>query len=250
MAGSFRRHWTAILPLAERILVNSRAVEKDIRAFCRGLGRDPGEIVLVRPGCDLSGVEAALDLPAGLAKGKFVLFVGTIEPRKGHDMILDVWRRLLEKGVPQRHGFTLVLAGQRGWKVDDLIRRLGDPAFAGSLLHLPATDDATLAALYRDTAFCLLPSLYEGFGMPVIEAFARGKAIIASDAGALPEVVGGLSPCLPPDDRAAWFATLEQWIEDEHAWAPYEAAIRASFKPVTWDSAAAEIFEAAVEVRP
>ncbi|HEY2892381.1 MAG TPA: glycosyltransferase family 1 protein [Dongiaceae bacterium] len=250
MAGSFRRHWTAILPLAERILVNSRAVEADIRAFCRGLGREPGEIVLVRPGCDLSGVEAARDLPAGLAKGRYVLFVGTIEPRKGHAMILDVWRRLLEKGVPQRHGFTLVLVGQRGWKVDDLIRRLDDPVFAGSLLHLSATDDATLAGLYRDAAFCLLPSHYEGFGMPVIEAFARGKAIIASTAGALPEVVGGLSPCLPPDDSAAWLAMLEQWIEDERARAPYEAAIGETFRPVTWDSAATEIFDAALEIQP
>jgi len=117
-------------------------------------------------------------------------------------------------------------------------------------LHLPATDDAALAALYRDAAFCLLPSLYEGFGMPVIEAFARGKAIIASNAGALPEVVGSLSPCLPPDERAAWLAMLEQWMEDERAYAPYEAAIRASFKPVGWDQAAAEIFAAALEIRP
>jgi len=250
MAASFRRHWAAILPLAERILVNSRAVEADIRAFCRSLGREPGEIVLVRPGCDLSGVAPASNLPAGLEKERFILFVATIEPRKGHDMILDVWRRLLEKGVPQRRYFKLVLVGQRGWKVDELMQRLGDPAFTGTVLHLPATDDAALAALYRDAAFCLLPSLYEGFGMPVIEAFARGKAIIASNAGALPEVVGSLSPCLPPDERAAWLAMLEQWMEDERAYAPYEAAIRASFKPVGWDQAAAEIFAAALEIRP
>ena len=230
--------------------MNSRTVEADIRAFFRSLGREPGEIVLVRPGCDLSGVAPALDLPAGLAKGRFILFVATIEPRKGHDMILDVWRRLLEKGVPQRLGFTLVLVGQRGWKVDELMHQLGDPAFTGNVLHLSATDDGSLAALYRDAAFCLLPSLYEGFGMPVIEAFARGKAIIASNAGALPEVVGSLSPCLPPADGAAWLAMLEQWIGDERAYAPYEAAIRASFKPVCWDRAAAEIFAAALEIRP
>ena len=63
--GLVNRHWAAILPLAERILVNSRAVESDIHAFCRILGRAPGEIVLVRPGCDLSGAEASPDLPAG-----------------------------------------------------------------------------------------------------------------------------------------------------------------------------------------
>ena len=245
VADRVRRHWAAVLPLAERILVNSRTVERDIRAYCRTLGREPGEIVLVHPGCDLSGVAAAPNLPAGLAKGQFALFVGTIEPRKGHGMLLDVWRRLLEKGVPQRSAFRLVLVGQKGWKVDDLMRRLGDGAFAGSLMYLPTADDAILAALYRDCAFCLLPSLYEGFGMPVIEAFARGKAIIASSAGALPEVVAGLSPCLPPEDSEAWLAMLEQWVEDERARAPYEAAIHSSFTPLSWTDAAAETFAAA-----
>ena len=236
--------------MAERILVNSRFVERELRAFGRSLGCEPGDIVLVRPGCDLSGVDAAPELPAGLAKGRFALFVGTIEPRKGHDMILDVWCRLLDKGVPQRRDFKLVLVGQRGWKVDGLMHRLDKPVFAGNLLHIAGADDATLAALYRDAAFCLLPSEDEGFGMPVIEAFARGKAIIASDAGALPEVVGGLSPCLPPGDSAAWFALLEHWIEDARARAPYEAAIGERFRPVTRDLAAAEIFDAAVEIRP
>lgn len=245
VADRVRRHWTAVLPLAERILVNSRTVERDVRAYCRALGREPGEIVLVHPGCDLSDVAAAPNLPAGLTKGRFALFVGTIEPRKGHGMLLDIWRRLLEKGVPQRSAFTLVLVGQKGWKVDDLMRRFADSAFAGNLMHLPASDDGMLAALYRDCAFCLLPSLYEGFGMPVIEAFARGKAIIASSAGALPEVVAGLSPCLPPEDREAWLVMLEQWIADERARAPYEAAIRTSFRPVGWGEAAAETFAAA-----
>jgi len=251
VAGAFRRHWTTILPLAERILVNARVVEADIRAFCLTLGREPGEIVprdivIVRPGCDLSGIEPAAGLPAGLAKGRFALFVGTIEPRKGHRMILDVWCRLLEQGVPQRHGFKLVLAGQWGWKIDDLRRRLATPGtFAGSVLHLAEADDALLAALYRDCAFCLLPSLQEGFGMPVIEAFAQGKAIIASNAGALPEVVDGLSPCLDPADEAAWLAMLARWIEDEKARAPWEDAIRRSFTPVSWDQAAAENFAAA-----
>src|SRR5689334_17439187 len=66
VADRVRRHWTAVLPLAERILVNSRTVERDVRAYCRALGREPGEIVLVHPGCDLSDVAAAPNLPAGL----------------------------------------------------------------------------------------------------------------------------------------------------------------------------------------
>ncbi len=58
-----------------------------------------------------------------------------------------------------------------------------------------------------------IPPHYEGFGLPVIEAFAHGKPVLASNGGALPETVAGAFPCLPPDDQAAWETTLAEWIE-------------------------------------
>jgi glycosyltransferase involved in cell wall biosynthesis len=245
VATLFQRHWTAMFPTADRVLVNSRRVEADIRAFCREAELGLGEIVLVRPGCDLVRPDPVFALPMGLEPGKFALFVGTIEPRKGHAMLIDVWRRLLAQGVPQRRGFKLVFAGRPGWDVDDVLRQIADGAsFRGTLLHLSGIDDGTLAGLYRDAAFCLFPSVYEGFGMPIVEAFAHGKAVIASTGGALPETVGALSPCLPAGDRQAWLTTIQRWIEDNDARAPYEARIRASFAHPDWDQAAAKIFEA------
>src|SRR5262249_37419761 len=159
---------------------------------------------LVRPGHDLSGVAPAQSLPAGLEPGRFALIVGTVEARKGHAMILDIWQRLVDKGLPQSRDFSLVVVGRPGWLVADLVRRLGDPAaFAGTVLHLTGTDDADLARLYRDCAFGLLPSRYEGFGMPLIESFACGRTMIVSNAGSLPEVAGQFAPCLPAADAAA-----------------------------------------------
>ena len=127
------------------------------------------------------------------------------------------------------------------------LHQLADASsFQGTLLHLSGIDDSTLAGLYRSAAFCLFPSAYEGFGMPVVEAFAHGKAMIASTGGALPETVGSLSPCLPATDRQAWLTTIQRWIEDEDARKPYEAKIRASFTQPDWNQAATKIFEAAV----
>jgi glycosyltransferase involved in cell wall biosynthesis len=246
VATLFRRHWTAMFAIADRILVNSRRVEADIREFCRQTHIAAGDIVLVRPGCDLIEPDPGQKIPAGLEPGKFALYVSTIEPRKGHAMLIDVWRQLVADGIPQRRGFKLVLAGRPGWNVEAVMRQIADSsAFQGTLLHFATADDRMVSGLYRDAAFCLFPSYYEGFGVPIVEAFAHGKAVIASTGGALPETVGSLSPCLPIDDRQAWLTAIRAWIEDESLRRPWEQKIHASFSHPRWAEAAARIFEAA-----
>jgi len=151
--------------------------------------------------------------------------------------------KLLEAGIAQRARFKLVFAGRKGWMVDDLMRDLRrDPRIARTLQVLPDADDATVAALYRDAAFCLYPSRYEGYGLPLVEAFRHGKAVLASTGGAVPEVVGGFSPCLDPTDGEAWRRMLETWIEDPAARAVYETRIRASFRHPDWDESARTFF--------
>ena len=61
-----------------------------------------------------------------------------------------------------------------------------------------------LAALYDGAAFCVYPSMYEGYGLPIVEAFARGKAVIASNRGSIPEIAAAFAPCLDPTDEEAW----------------------------------------------
>ncbi len=243
----FRRHWTAMFPTADSILVSSRTVAADIRAFCGKAAIGLGRIAPVRPGYDPMRTDPAFALPSGLEPGKYALFVGTIEPRKGHAMLLDVWRRLLAEGLPQRRRFKLVFVDRPGWQVENVLRQIADgAAFQGTLRHFAGVDDATLAGLYRDAAFCLYPSIYEGFGLPVIEALAHGKAVIVSTGGAVPEAVGALSPCLPASDSQARLTTLRRWIEEPNARAPYEKKISETFAHPIWDEAAAKVFEAAL----
>jgi glycosyltransferase involved in cell wall biosynthesis len=236
---------------ADLVICNSRRIEADVRAWCEAQGIALHATAVCRLGADIgvcggAGVEMSdttASLPAGLERDHYALFVSTIEPRKGHRLIYDVWVKLLDAGIPQRAGFRLVFAGREGWMVDDLMRDLRlDPRLAGTLVVLTDASDATVAALYRDAAFCLYPSRYEGYGLPLIEAFWHGKAVLASTGGAVPEVVGDFSPCLDPTDTEAWQHMLETWIGDPSARLPYETRIRMSFCPRSWEEAAEEFF--------
>jgi len=245
-AAAFQRYWNAMFSMADRILVTAHCVESEMRDYCANAGIGLVETRVVPLGYDPPRQRSGAPLPRGLEPRQFALFVSTIDPRKGHALLIRLWARLLAEGVPQRHRFKLVFVGRRGWGVDALLRHID--AFAAlepSLVHLEEHDDNGLSAFYDSAAFCVFPSLYEGFGLPIIEAFAHGKAVIASNGGTLPETVGTLSPCLDPVDEEAWFVTLKSWIENPEARALYETRIQDSFSWPNWSEAAARIFEAA-----
>ena len=235
----FRSYWNTMFALADPVIVNSQRVRSDILQYCRVNAIPIRKIEVVPLGHDLRASADNHRLPPGLEVGRFALVVATIEPRKGHGMLLQVWQRLLDEGVPQRHRFNLVFVGRPGWKVEELLRRIEEASKPGGmLLHLQDLPDAELPGLYRGAAFCLLPSTSEGYGLPIIEAFSFGKAVLASSGGALPELVGDLSPCLDPTDAEAWYLVLRRWIEDPGARRAYEQRIRSSFSHPTWHEAA------------
>jgi glycosyltransferase involved in cell wall biosynthesis len=241
-----RRYWAAAFATADVVVVNAHAIAADVAAYCERTGVTLGQLSVV-PLASMSSDRTALaaGLPAGLSPGRYALFVSTLEPRKGHGLLHRVWLDLLATGVPQAHDFKLVFVGRVGWMTEDLVIALrSDQRLQGSLIHLAQVGDAELAALYRNAAFCLYPSLYEGFGLPLVEAFVHGKTVLSSNAGALAEVAGEFALTLDPHDEAAWLFNLRQWIEAPAARAPFETAIAARFTPRSWDEAAAELFAA------
>lgn len=241
----FREHYHVAFPTADLVVFSARKIEADARDYCAGHGLAIGETRVVPLGADsvAPGGSAQAPLPAGVEAGCYALFVSTIEPRKGHRLLYEVWLHLLAEGVPQTHSFKLVFVGRPGWLIADLVEKLErDPRLQGTIVILPDVDDRQLAALYAGAAFCLYPSTYEGYGLPIIEAFFHGKAVLASTGGAIPEVVGEFSPCLDPADADIWYLTLKRWIVDPNARAPYEDAIRRSFRHPTWEEAATIFF--------
>lgn len=133
----------------------------------------------------------------------YALFVGTIEPRKGISLLVEAMNRVRET----RPELQLVIAGPRGWGE---VSGLGEPW----VRELGTVGDDDLDALYRRASLCAVPSRYEGFGLPALEAMARGCPLLASNTTSLPEVVGDAGVLLPVDDPEAWSAAIGEVLDD------------------------------------
>ena len=162
------------------------------------------------------------------------MLVSTIEPRKGHRLIQSVWSKLIEEGIPQRLDVTLVLVGRPGWMVDELLDAL---SASERIVILEEVNDDELAELYDGTDFCIYPSEYEGYGLPIVEALSRRKAVIASNVGVVPELESSLLKRLPHDDEGAWCAAIREWLL-----APPDPRRAAEFRHPTWQEAASIVF--------
>lgn len=134
----------------------------------------------------------------------YFLFVGTIEPRKNLVRLIDAFG-LFARDTP---GVNLVLAGQRGWKCEDIYARAARPDVAGRTLILDYVSEETLPSLYSHALACVYPSLFEGFGFPVVEAMACGTPVLTSATTSLGEIGEGAALLVDPMDTAAISAGL------------------------------------------
>jgi len=218
-----------------------------VRDYCASQGIVPCSLRLVALGSAPPVPAPATVLPQGLRAGHYALFVSTIEPRKGHGMLLEVWQKLAAAGVLQERDFHLVLVGRQGWQVENEMQAITALTKSGRVRHFAKAHDETVAALMEGAAFCVYPSQSEGFGLPVVEAFVRGKAVLCSNGGSLPEVAGDLALCIDPQDAAAWEAMLRRWIEQPEVVRVWEEKIRREFSLRTWDHVAADMIKAALD---
>jgi glycosyltransferase involved in cell wall biosynthesis len=160
--------------------------------------------------------EPAGPLPEGVEPG-FILSVGTIEPRKNYPRLLAAYRQLRRShlpfiingrpGVPQ-----LVIAGRPGWAYGDTLQRITSEPGVRYLGHV---DEPTLSALYDSASMLAFPSLYEGFGLPLLEAMSRGLPAVVGEAGSLPELAMGAAITVKADDVGEIANALERLLADE-----------------------------------
>ena len=174
------------VPLVLRAATRVIAVSEFTRAELAELIRVPEAKIRVVP----NGVEDVFRPDGPAAEGDYVLAVGTLEPRKNLTRLAEAARRT---------GAELRVVGARGWGDVQLdgVRWLGEPP------------DEELARLYRGAAVVAYPSLYEGFGIPVLEAMACGAPVVTSAGGATEEIAGGAAVLVDPLDPAAIAAGLE-----------------------------------------
>jgi glycosyltransferase involved in cell wall biosynthesis len=167
---------------------------------------------------------------------RYVLSVGTIEPRKNLTSLLEAYRSL-RNGEPE---FGLVIVGKKGWLYADFFRRLHELGLENEVVFPGFVPDEDLPALYSAADLFVFPSLYEGFGLPVLEALACGTPVVASNAASLPEVAGDAALLVDPSNVEALVRAMQDVLnssalqEDLRARGPRQAA------KFTWQRAARE----------
>jgi alpha-1,3-rhamnosyl/mannosyltransferase len=147
-----------------------------------------------------------------LASRGYCLFVGTIEPRKNLNALLDAFERL---PLAQRRQHPLVLCGYGGWGSEALHARFAAAAREGWLIYLGYVPDAMLPSLVAGARLFVYPSLYEGFGLPLLEAMASGVPVVYSRIPALDEVAAEAGASFPPRDVHALAGALAMGLQDE-----------------------------------
>lgn len=243
LAPDGRRHYVDqvrwAVESADHVIADSDFTRREV---CEVLGAPPQKVTTVHlapaipihAGADRAAITATLDR-LHLAPG-FVLFVGTLEPRKNVGTLL---RAVAQLSNTRHARVPLVLVGRRGWLCDDVLDQMARMRPASDVRWLPDLPDRDVAHLYAAAGLLALPSLCEGFGLPVLEAMASGCPVVTSDRGALPEIAGSAAVHLEAEDAEAWARTLARMLEDEAWRRELIAAGRARAADFSWAKTAA-----------
>lgn len=222
---------------ARRLVAISESGRQDIH---RQFGVPPERIDVVTPGVtadyrplppaevDAFRRRQSLDRP-------FFLHVGTLQPRKNIPVLLDALARL---GRPDA---WLVLVGGKGWLYDEIFERVRELGLAERVRFAGYVDDAELPLWYNAAAALVFPSLYEGFGLPIVEALACGAPVIAADTSSLPEAGGTAALYFDPHDADALAAQLAAVLNDEALRRRLREAGPAQAARFSWERAGREM---------
>lgn len=241
-AQRFGGYFIDLAESSEAILCISRRSEQDLLAFLDQTGSRPVRTHVIPLGDNVPGRSGDISAAViDISLERFILYVSTIERRKNHDILYKAYHLLCRDcntdQLPQ-----LVLVGMPGWGVADLLKDIElDPIVRGRIRFLHHVTDAELSLLYEKAMFCVYPSLYEGWGLPVGEALAMGKPLLASGCGSLPEVGGDLVRYLDPWNAGEWAAAIREWSTDDALRNRLAESIRRHYVPRSWAATAESV---------
>lgn len=225
---------------ADALIAISESCKADVVALL-GVGED--RVHVVPGGVDLAAFEEPVDEEADAAlrarlgiRMPYAIHLGTLEPRKNLPRLLGAWARLRAEGValPQ-----LVLAGARGWLSGPVFEAINRLKLRDHVAVTGYLDRADAVRLLRGARACVYPSLYEGFGLPVLEAMAAGVPVLTSNVSSLPEVAGDAAILVDPLSEAALAAGIAELLAEDPE--RRRAAGRARAERYTWENSAAAL---------
>ncbi|SDH63576.1 Glycosyltransferase involved in cell wall bisynthesis [Paraburkholderia phenazinium] len=242
VASRFKEYFNSLTWGSSGVLCISEQTKRDYLNLCEQLGAPQRPTCVIPLGDNvpknIGDVSSQLEQ---LASEPFILFVSTIERRKNHEVLYRAYHLLSKAGHANKLP-KLVFVGMQGWGVGDLLKDVElDPLTQGLIVQLNHVNDAELNLLYTKAAFCVYPSLYEGWGLPVGEALALGKAVLASDQGSLPEVGGEMVRYLSPWDPQGWADAILELVTDPQIVDEMEARASESYSVRTWKETASAV---------
>ena len=235
----FRIFMRASVRLADHIIFVSRSAMEDYKAVL-GVPRGSASVIphgkgqAFRPDIPVAGI-SEVSARYGLPK-RFILYIGTIEPRKNLLRLVDAFSAV----AAHDPDVQLVIAGKMGWMIDDVFREIDKLGIASRIIFPGFIAEADKSALLAACTLFVYPSLYEGFGLPALEALACGAPTITSNTSALPEVVGDAALLVDPTSTDSIFAAISTLLSSPelrnelHCRGPKQAAL------FTWERAAAQ----------
>lgn len=195
-------HWTRYsVQRAVKILTISRFSKN---AIIKAYGVPSEHVVVTYPGLTMPDVRSSMSevrRAYGLGS-RYILSVGTLQPRKNYSRLIEAFSRL----VKEKKGFDdveLVIVGKKGWLYEEILKAPRQFGVEDRVKFLAFVPDADLPALYRHALCFTLVSLYEGFGLPVLEAMANGCPVVVSSVSSLPEIAGDAGIYVDPNDVAS-----------------------------------------------
>jgi glycosyltransferase involved in cell wall biosynthesis len=210
----FEKHFQATLKIADHLITDTEAIRREvIEKFSWPEDRITA-VNLGTSGCFKPQTSQQLfEILArfGLVYGEYTLCVSTIEPRKKIDRLLAAYGRL---PIKLSRVYPLVLVGGAGWESEGIHQQIERCFAEGWLTYLGFVAESDLLALYAGARLFVYPSIYEGFGLPVLEAMASGVPVIASCDAALIEVAGGAARHFNADDEDALQYAINEGLED------------------------------------
>lgn len=230
---------------ARRILADSQATRDDLVSLYR---IDPGRIVVVYPGVEgimradeqaIAAARARYGIPA-----RYFLFLGTIQPRKNIRRLAEAFAQYIE--MTGDADIALVLAGKPGWLIDparDVLASLPE-AVRGRIILTGYVADAEVSGLYSGALALIFPSLYEGFGFPVLEAMRCETPVLCANTSSLPELAGEAALLVDPLDVAAIAAGMARLAREPALRAELAARGRQQAAAFTWERAARAALQA------
>lgn len=165
----------------------------------------------------------------------YFLFVGTIEPRKNLLTLIRILCKLKQETNIQH---KLVLVGKKGWKSEDIYNEVHKNKLENDVIFLGFIDNDELTLLYKNADLFLFPSIYEGFGLPVVEAMKLGTPVVCSKSSCLPEVVDQAGILVDPFDEDKWVEEILKLLNDENRYTFYRQEGLRRAKYFTWGSTA------------